>query len=198
MICKEYKDIYNETNPQLDKSMFNLDFIVKNLDSANDFYYSYVENENNIYSNNEYVDGYIKRSEKNENITYLEHILKHTDASLKSKSEYIELELYSKRLTSVLLQKAQVLEKTNVNLSIDLIYKVMNSLLKDNNITLCEKILENISVKHLSVDIMLSFLTITLAASNKLRDYRKKLYSNIRNELISRAMDVENLLYGLE
>lgn len=198
MICKEYKDIYNETNPQLDKSMFNLDFIVKNPDSANDFYYSYVENENNIYSNNEYVDGYIKRSEKNENITYLEHILKHTDASLKSKSEYIELELYSKRLTAVLLQKAQVLEKTNVNLSIDLIYKVMNSLLKDNNITLCEKILENISVKHLSVDIMLSFLTITLTASNKLRSYRKKLYSNIRNELLNRSMDVDDILYGLE
>ncbi len=97
-----------------------------------------------------------------------------------------------------LINNAVNLEKKDVDVAIDFIFETVNLLLKENKFDICKKLLDFIQVKTLSVDILLSFLTITLPASSILNQSRINFYNKVKNELKSREIeDYEGMLIGL-
>lgn len=83
---------------------------------------------------------------------------------------------------------------------IDLVFTCVDALLRSGRFTECDKLLRmlNFHIKTLDSNILLSFLTITLTASSKLR-HRVRYFKTVKNEFIRRDIkQLESVLRGLE
>lgn len=93
------------------------------------------------------------------------------------------------------MQRKEFLEilyrKLNVDFSIDMVFDHINNLLLEKNFKEVNRILEDINIEQLQSFALLAFLTITIAAKDKLPS--REVYYNSLQDILS-----PNLLKGLE
>lgn len=94
--------------------------------------------------------------------------------------------------------RAQELEaRGSEEASLDLIYDAIDELLRKGSFAEVDRILQEISVSELSVDLLLALLTSTLPAADRLQ-HRDALFSRIQKSLRDRDELDDTLLLGLE
>jgi hypothetical protein len=88
-------------------------------------------------------------------------------------------------------------ENNLVDEAIDLLFTKINELLINKEFECCDALLKAIQIKRLNVDLLISLLSITLSAANKL-PFRKELVINVEKRITELAPDrVHSLLKNL-
>jgi len=82
------------------------------------------------------------------------------------------------------------------DLCMDLIFDHINDLLLQGDFETCDEILEQLEIDKLSPCLMISFLTITVAARSKLKE-RNNLFHLMQQNIMQQNLP-EGLLKGLE
>jgi hypothetical protein len=92
---------------------------------------------------------------------------------------------------------AQKLEEAGkVSTAIDIIYREIDTRLRSGKILECNKVLRALKPESLSVHVIIGLLSITLAASKKLKS-RPSFFAAARREIQRRGMDPKSLIDGL-
>lgn len=87
----------------------------------------------------------------------------------------------------------------NLDQKIDRIYDKIDRLLCEGKFDIVDKILENIPTTHLCIDLLISFLVITLPAKTKLRN-RAHFYIKVERNILWHygRKNIDKLLAGLK
>lgn len=96
------------------------------------------------------------------------------------------------------IERAQALDdREHFDTSLDLIYDSFDDLFRQEKWHKANRVLEEVDVSVLSVDIMLGILTATLPAARRL-EYRGHLFGEIQASLAVRRELDDTILLGLE
>lgn len=96
------------------------------------------------------------------------------------------------------LEKLYQFDKNKIDSTIDFIFDYFDDAFLNNNFQECDDILEKLDLNKIPIVLMISFLTITLAAKSKLKN-RINFYKKVEEKIKEKEPEkLKDLLYGLE
>ena len=100
-------------------------------------------------------------------------------------------------IRSFVLDAQRIAEQGKVDSALDLIYERADEMLLAGEFSPLNKIISDLSVDNLTIDVLLAVLTISLPAKSKL-PARSSFYLSVKQKLLERGEFREGLLTGLQ